>query len=170
MGAAGLLGPGAVVACLENTASVQFNHRLLATVTAVAIIANWFSLRRRPVAARARRWAALAAAGRWPIHPWRGGDFVGRAGRSRRPSPIDGGGPVRGHGDDGSWPCPTRAAERRARASITPTGRRRMTICSPAPPRGRNARPPPPHAGDRRGSTVRRRSCGANSATPRRCR
>ena len=47
---------------LENTASVQFNHRLLATVTAVAIIANWFYLRRRPVAARARRWAALAAA------------------------------------------------------------------------------------------------------------
>ncbi|MGB1007564.1 MAG: COX15/CtaA family protein, partial [Thalassobaculaceae bacterium] len=47
---------------LENTASVQFNHRLLATVTATVIVANWLYLRGRPVAARTRRWAALAAA------------------------------------------------------------------------------------------------------------
>ena len=47
---------------LENTASVQFNHRVLATVTAAAIIANWLYLRGRPVAASARGWAALAAA------------------------------------------------------------------------------------------------------------
>ena len=102
---------------LENTASVQFNHRLLATVTAVAIIANWFPCAPTCGGGRGvgRRWRPSPLSS-----PWRGGDFGGRAGRCR-PSPIDGDDFVRGHGDLDSWPYPTGARLGGAPAPRYPT-------------------------------------------------